>query len=295
METMRILVVGATGMLGAPVAQRLAAEGFAVRALVRDAHAARARLDSAIEAVTGDVTRPETLAPALEGCDGLYVSLRGRNDVASYEAIEVNGVRNLAAAAARTGRVQRLIYISGAGRTAGNERHFPVRIKAAAEAAIRASGVPFTILRATHFMESLPLFVRGRRATVLGRQPHRYHYLAAADYARMVAQAFREPRAAGRTLTALGPAAYTMAEALAVFTRSALSGVQVDSLPLPLARLIARLTGNRDLRFAAELFAAFAAIGEEGDAAEANALLGAPAIELEQWCREWARAREVAA
>lgn len=287
---MRVLVAGATGMLGAPVARRLAADGFEVCALVRDPARARALLGDGIEIVQGDVTRLETLDRALEGRRALYVSLRGTNDAASYEAAEVQGMCNLARAARMAG-LERIAYISGAGRAAGNERHFPVRIKQAAEEVVRESGIPFTIFRATHFMESLPMFVRGKHATVLGRQPHRYHYLAACDYARMVAVALRTPAAANRTLTVFGPTAHTMAEALAIFTRIALPEVTIGRLPLPMARVIAAFTRNRDLRFASELFAAFAAIGEEGDGAEAAALLGAAQTTLEQWSRDWAFAR----
>lgn len=287
---MRVLVAGATGLLGAPVARRLQSEGFAVRALVRDIERARSVLGPRFDLVKGDVTRPDTLDRALEGCQAVYASLRGGEDRASYETVEVQGMRNLAQAARAAG-AGRLAYISGAGRTAGNEAYFPVRIKQAAEQAIREAGVPCTIFRATHFMESLPMFLRGRRATVIGDQPHRYHYLAADDYAAMVARALRSPAAANRTLTVLGPEPYTMREALEVFTRIALPEVRVGHLPLPMARLIATLTRNRGLRLACELFAAFSAIGEEGDGAEAVRLLGAPTTTLEQWSRHWAAQR----
>lgn len=68
------------------------------------------------------------------------------------------------------------------------------------------SGVPYTIFRATWFMETLPLFVRGRAATIIGRQPHRLHWLAADDYARMVARSYRTPEAPGRALYLYGEA-----------------------------------------------------------------------------------------
>lgn len=283
----RVAVAGATGLLGGPVASALLDHGYAVRALVRDPAAASTRVDARAELVRADVTDAGTLSPALDGCDALYISLRGRNDVQSYEAIEVQGVRHLVGAARQCG-VRRIAYISGAGRNVGLDRHFPVRVKRACEDTIRASRLPYTIFRPTHFMESLPLFVRGRRATVLGRQPHRYHYLAVADYARMVAHAFREPAAADTELTVFGPAPYTMREALRAFTRIALPAVRVDHLPLPLARTIALLTANADLRFAAELFAAFEAIGEEGDPGAAAALFGAATTTLEEWSRSWA-------
>lgn len=278
----RILFVGATGRLGRPVAIALARWGFSVRALVRDMARGKSLSAAGIELCEGDVTQPQTLVSAMAGCEGVYISLRGTNTVASYEANEVQGVENLVNAAANA-ELQRVIYLSGAGRTVGNERYFPVRVKQACENTLRQGGVPFTILRATHFMESLPMFIRGNTAEILGRQPHRYHYLAAEDYARMLSGALRSEHAANKVLTLLGPQPYTMREALEIYLARIHPGMKIKTLPLPLLRLIAGIKKDDDLRFAVSLFEAFAALGEEGDPAEANALLPAPRITLDQW------------
>lgn len=285
MSVTRVLVAGATGRLGKPVALHLQETGYQVRALTRRA-ANRGDLERyGIEVVRGDVGEREALLALVRGCDAVYISLRGANDVASYDKSEVQGVANLAWAARECG-VERIAYLSGAGRTAGNERHFPARIKTECEEALRASGVPYTIFRATHFMESLPMFIRGAAAEVLGKQPHRYHYVAVDDYARMVAKALNEPRAANETFTIFGPKAYTMHEALRIYLAHTHPGMPIRNPPLPLLRIVAKLTGNRDLKFATQLFAAFAAIGEDGDPEPANVLLGAPPTTLEQWSAE---------
>ncbi|MCU0757831.1 MAG: NAD(P)H-binding protein [Steroidobacteraceae bacterium] len=282
----RILVVGATGMLGAPVARRLLADGWRVRGLVRDPPRARALLGDAIEWVAGDVTQPATLDAAFDGCALLHLNLRGGNTVESYQRVEVEGAAHCIAAARRH-RLRRITYLSGSGRGgAALQRHFPVRVKAAVEAALQGSGLEWTSFRATHFMESLPQFVRDGRAAVLGRQPHRLHYVAAADYARMVSRSLELDGAARAALYVHGPEALTMHEALSRYLAAREPGLRAGTLPLPLGRVLAALTGNRDLAFACELFAAFAAIGEDGDPAPANALLGAPATTLDQWLAE---------
>lgn len=285
MSVKRVLVAGATGRLGKPVALHLQEAGYQVRALTRRA-ANRGDLERyGIEVVRGDVSEREALVALIKGCDAVYISLRGANDVASYDKSEVQSVANLAWAARECG-AERIAYLSGSGRTAGNEQHFPARIKTECEEALRESGVPHTIFRATHFMESLPIFIRGAAAEVLGKQPHRYHYVAVDDYARMVAKALSEPRAANQTFTIFGPKAYTMHEALRIYLAHTHPGMPIRNPPLPLLRIVAKLTGNRDLKFATQLFAAFAAIGEGGDPGPANALLGAPTTTLEQWSAE---------
>jgi nucleoside-diphosphate-sugar epimerase len=54
MTERRILVLGGTGLLGAPVARRLRADGFAVRVLSRDPEKARRMFGPSIEVVAGD-------------------------------------------------------------------------------------------------------------------------------------------------------------------------------------------------------------------------------------------------
>ena len=90
---MKILVVGATGMLGQPVARRLRADGFDVRLLVRHTPTARRIFGDDFHLVGGDVTRPATLIPAMAQCDAVYVNLRGGNTVASYDSVERGGGR----------------------------------------------------------------------------------------------------------------------------------------------------------------------------------------------------------
>jgi len=282
---MRILVIGATGMLGQPVVRRLLADGYVVRLLSRVPAAAQRIFGEDCEVVAGDVTQRDSLAPAMTGCDVVYVNLRGGNTIASFDSIERVGAANIAAAAASSG-VGRLGYISGAG-IGESAIHSPLlAIKAAAIAAIIASGVEYTIFKPTHFMESLPQFIHGQRAVVIGHQPHRYHYLAADDYADLVSRSFRLKVAANQSLTVFGPGAFTMAEALQMYCDAVHPGMRVGSMPVSLARLVGWLTRNPDLRFAAGLFEDFSRFGERGDPTVTVQLLGQPPTTLHQWCRE---------
>ena len=281
--SMRILVVGATGMLGEPVARKLKDDGYDVRLLARDTGAARLMFGGDFEIVTGDVTDPASLLPAMQQCYGVHVNLRGANTLASYDKVERGGARNIASAAAHCG-VRRLAYVSGAG-IGDSETNDPLlAIKAAAVAAIVSSGIDYTIFKPTHFMESLPQFISGHRATVIGRQPHRYHYLAVTDFADLVSRSFRMAEAANKSLTIFGPEAFTMEEALRLYCAAAYPGMSVDHMPVAIARLLAAVTGNHDLRFAAMLFAGFSRLGERGDPTLAHRLFGAPRTTLAAWC-----------
>jgi dihydroflavonol-4-reductase len=109
------LVTGATGFLGSAVARALLAEGHTVRVMAR-ANSDKRNLDGIdVEIIDGDLTRPETLEPALKGCTALFhvaadYRLWVRDPDAMYRA-NVAGSAALMRAAAGAG-VGRAVYTS---------------------------------------------------------------------------------------------------------------------------------------------------------------------------------------
>ncbi len=164
----RTLLIGGTGMLGRPVARRLAREGFVVRALVRDRDRARPRLPAECELAAGDVLDEASLAEAMAGVNAVYVNLAAPRNPKRRD-IEREGVPRIIAAARAAG-VKHLLKISFMGVPAASALWWQVRHKAESEQAIIHSGIDHTILRPTWFMESLALFRVGRRL-VLPRMP----------------------------------------------------------------------------------------------------------------------------
>ena len=285
---MRILVIGATGLIGGPVARQLTADGFDVRILVRDATRGRSRLGSDFEYVEGDVADQESVERAVRGCDGVHVSLAAasQNDM---DRVEHQGTAAIAKAAASSG-VSLLTYVSGSLVHAEYGRTIPEHAaKVAAEQAIRTSGAPFVFFRPTYFIDNLGRHIQGRRAVALGR-PTPLHMVAASDFAAMVSHAFRAPDVTGCDLAVHGPQAVTIAEALDVYCRVVEPDKRVVTIPLGVMRVIDRVLMGGKLRSNLELMALLQRIGEQGDPAEANRLLGAPETTVRQWCENLATA-----
>lgn len=278
-----LLVVGATGMLGEPVARRLRADGHHVKVFTRNAANAKAKFGAEYEVVTGDVEDRRSLEAALAGCQGVHINLDGGLD----PDLERRGAENVAGAAARAG-VQRVTYLSGASVTKENCWYAGTKAKFEAEAAIRASGVPYTIFQATFFMETLPRFVRGTRASILGAQPHPWHWVAADDYAGMVSKAYTTPAAANKTLHVFGPQAWTMRQALQTYCDIARPDAKIGAVPFWMASIIANLSRDQTLQAVLPFFRYSEKVAEAGDPAEANSLLGAPTTTLERWCQRHA-------
>ena len=274
----KVLVLGGTGLLGAPVARRLQADGFAVRLLARDPAKARAMFDGSFEVVAGDVTDVDSLEAALAGCEAVHISIAG--------PAELPAAQNVSALALGLG-LERITYISGA--TAFEEnRWFPMTAhKLAAEEAIRACGVPYTIFCPTWPLEMLPRYARGGQPLMIGDGPLPVHWFAADDMARMISAAYQREDAANRKLFVHGPEAITTVEALERYCQAFHPQVEsVPLMPIDAARATAASTGNQMLGFFAELMAYFEKVGEPGNPTEADELLGAPTTTLDAWIEQ---------
>ena len=93
-ENMAVLVVGATGSIGHLVVEEALRQGHSVRALARDSRKAR-RLPAEAQVIAGDLTRPETLAPAVADVDAIvFTHGSDGGGKAGAERVDYGGVRN---------------------------------------------------------------------------------------------------------------------------------------------------------------------------------------------------------
>jgi uncharacterized protein YbjT (DUF2867 family) len=153
-----VLVVGATGSIGRLVVEEALRKGCTVRALARDARKAR-RLLPSVELVEGDLTRPETLAPAVDGVDAIVFThgSDGGGKPAS-EAVDYGGVRTvLAALEGRPARIALMTAIGVTNREGEYNRTTEAHDwKRRSERLVRASGLPYTIVRPGWFDDNQP-------------------------------------------------------------------------------------------------------------------------------------------
>jgi len=144
-----ILVVGATGSIGKLVVEEAQRQGHLVRALVRNADKAR-RLPAKTAISLGDLTRPDSLAAAVEGIDSIVFThgSDGGGKVGS-QTVDYGGVRNiLTALGGKTVRIALMTAIGVTNRTGSYNRSTESHDwKRRAERLVRKSGLPYTIVR----------------------------------------------------------------------------------------------------------------------------------------------------
>jgi uncharacterized protein YbjT (DUF2867 family) len=148
-----VLVAGATGQTGKEIVKHLRANGYHVRALVRDPEKAKEQLGADVEYAIGDVKEPAAVAAAMSGASAVISSIgaRSKEGPDRPEMIDYEGVRNLVDAA-RAARVQQFVLVSSRGVTQADNplnRMFGdvLAWKLKGEDYLRASGVPYTIVR----------------------------------------------------------------------------------------------------------------------------------------------------
>ena len=281
----RILVIGGTGMLGKPVAEKLQADGFTVRLLARSPEKATRLLGDGYEIIKGDVDDADGLKAAMIDVDGVHISLKGGPTAADFDRIDYLATRQISQAAKEMG-VERVSILSAYAVHADKADSPESKSKLKGETALKSSGVPYTIFRASWFMESLPLFVQGKSMPLIGKQIHPLHWIAAKDYARMVANSYKTDETLNKELYIFGPEAFTMREAMRIYIQITAPNIKIDPISTKLLYLLGALSFNTEWKSMATLMVHYERHGEDGSPEEANRLLGAPEIRLENWCRE---------
>ena len=223
---MTILVTGGTGILGRPTVALLRAHGHDVRILSRTPGEGRS---------VGDLDSGSGLTAALDGADTLLhlATSASRKDVAQ--------TRRLLAAAAEAG-VTHVVYISIVGVDTVPYSYY--RAKLACERVIEASGIPFTILRATQFHSFVAMIPRAqRRMPVILSLNAPDQPIAVEEVAHRLVELV-EAGPSGHVADVGGPEQLTLREAIDIWQAAAGTRKPVWTIPLGGAMMRAMRAGE---------------------------------------------------
>jgi uncharacterized protein YbjT (DUF2867 family) len=194
-STSVIVVSGATGSVGRDLIEQLSAGREPVRALVRDP--SNATFASNVEVKTGDLAQPESLAPALAGARAVFL-LGGHPDMPAVLS------------AIRRAGVERVVLLSSRSVLIGDPSNAIVKMWLDSEAAVRDSGVSWTLLRPSGFASNALRWRPQLRAGNVIRAPFAQAKIASidpADIAAVAVLALSREELAGQALELSGPEA----------------------------------------------------------------------------------------
>lgn len=165
-----ILVTGASGQLGRRLVPRLLAAGYQVRGHYRSKEKAAKYCPSGVEAVIGDLSRPDWLAKAVDGCQAVIhgaarVSLRKGNFDEQYK-VNVEGTRAVISACLNC-NVRRLVNISSIVTVGASSNGMPID-----ESAIFNLGkYNIAYIRTKREAEELALAANGPKLEIISVNP----------------------------------------------------------------------------------------------------------------------------
>jgi uncharacterized protein YbjT (DUF2867 family) len=229
-----ILVAGATGELGRAICRQLTQKGGMVYGMVRSSSApeAVAELEAiGVRPVQADLDDPESLREACSGCDAVVSGMTAMGRPGdSIEKVDRDGQLALVEAAAEEG-VERFVYMSYSGAIGKDD---PLTLaKRAVERTLKHSGMSWTVLRPSYFMESwlspaLGFDVAGGRVRIFGAGSAPISWVARDDVAAFAAAAVDSEEARNATLEIGGPEAIAPLDVVKLFEELAGRRLEVE-------------------------------------------------------------------
>ncbi|HKO69184.1 MAG TPA: SDR family oxidoreductase [Burkholderiaceae bacterium] len=243
-----ILVVGGSGLLGSLITRQLLAAGASVRVMTRNPLKATSLQQAGAEVVAGDLVDDESLSRACAGADRVVAaahSLFGRGRHASAR-VDGTGHRRLIETAKAHG-VGKFVYTSAYFPSPAFQTIPFVRIKREIEQYVRASGLNYTILRPTAFMDfhahvlmGKPVLA-GKKLVMFGEGEKLRNFVAASDVAALAVRALQDDALAGESIDIGGPENLTDMDVVRTYERVSGRKAKVMHLSLRVPRTLAQL------------------------------------------------------
>ena len=231
----KILFIGASGMLGKPVALELMRAGFPVTLLARDIEKMK-KLFPTTSLAKGDVFDISSLEAAMAGHEIVYANLSiAQSSKKNEPQPEREGVENIIAAAKKSG-IQRIAYLSSLiiKYEGMNGFHWwAFQVKQAAVDAIKKSGLNYSIFYPSTLMETLDRqMLQGSRLMLAGKSEAPMWFVAAKDYGVQVAWALKKAGNTNQEYTIQGLEPFTFEQAAKVFCNNYKAPIKIMKAPL---------------------------------------------------------------
>jgi uncharacterized protein YbjT (DUF2867 family) len=240
---MTLLIVGATGTLGRQIVRRALDEGHEVRCLVRSFRKAAFLKEWGAELFLGDLCKPESLQPAMDGITAVIDAATARaNDSLSIYQVDWQGKVNLIQAAAAA-KIDRFVFMSVLD--AEKYRSVPLMdIKYCTEKFLAESGLNYTILRPCGFLQGLvgqyAIPVLEGQAVWMAGQVAPTAFMDTQDVAKFAVKALAVPAAINKTLPVVGNKAWSGDEIIGLCERLSSKEAKVTRVPLGLLTAVRR-------------------------------------------------------
>lgn len=277
----KILFIGASGMLGKPVALELIRAGFHLTLLARDVEKLE-KLFPNIPLVKGDVFDINSLEAAMKGHEIVYLNLAvAQSSKKSDLQPEREGIKNIIDTAKKTS-IKRIAYLSSLIKNYEGMNGFnwwSFQVKQAGVDAIKRSGLNYSIFYPSTFMETLDRqMMQGSRLFIAGKSEAPMWFIASKDYGKQVAWALKKAGNDNQEYIIQGLEPFTFDQAVKVFCDNYKSPVKPMKTPLAPLKFLGLF--NQRVNYAANICEALNKYPEKFESEKTWDELGKPTITL---------------
>jgi uncharacterized protein YbjT (DUF2867 family) len=276
-----ILLTGVTGKTGGETARQLLAKGVKIRAIVRNAAKAEELKAAGVELVVGDIGDAAVVRQALQGVEkAMLVLPNGKTQQANEQQFT-----DLAKAAG----VQHLVKMSSMEAVPHAETPIP-QAHWAVEEYIRASGIPWTMVKPNFFMQNLlgsANSIKTQKKFSLPMGDGTTGMADIRDIAAVCAEVLTGEGHTGKSYEITGPEVLTFHDVAKRF--SEVLGEKIEYVPMPMDQFRQRMTGVLEpwhLNAVCELFREIAEIGLDHTTDTLRQLMGREPRSVTQFIRD---------
>lgn len=277
---MTTLIVGATGSLGSEICRRLSNQGRHVRALVRTT-ADPAKIETlkklGCSLVYGDLRDRASLEAACKSVDEVITTASTTFSRQPGDSIEVTDQAGQLAlvAAAKAARVRHFVYTSYSGQIDNGAKPCALTVaKRTVEQALKDSGMAYTILRPTYYMQiwlspAVGFDAPNATAAIYGLGENKISWISLYDVAEFAVESLDHPAARNAVLELGGPEALSPLEVVKIYETVTGRPFTVNHVPVETLE-VQRASATDSL---SEAFAALMLSYANGDVIDMRAML----------------------
>ena len=261
--------------------------GFDLTLLARDIDKMQ-RLFPGSKIIKGDVFDKASLAPAFAGMDAVYCNLSVVQTSKEKDLqAEREGIDNIIVAAKETG-IKRIAYLSSLVHLYEGMNNFhwwAFEMKNNAVQKIKDSGIPYSIFYPSTFMETFPYqMMHGNKIAMLGGSLAPMWFIAAADYAKQVANSFQILTTENKEYNVQGTEPFTFDEATKNFIKH-YSKAKLKTMKAPIGLVKFFGSFSQKLNYGWHICEALNKYPEKFESDETWKELGKPSITLADYAR----------
>jgi hypothetical protein len=288
----QITVIGATGKIGIPVVKNLINAGFQVKAISRNTEKAKKLfgISESVEILKADLRDVQSLQSALQNTEYLYLNLSTLStDINIPFAEEREGIDNILKAVDKN-TIKQIIQISGLGaldnQYSQNSFIFiPNIIRKQGQKLIKESGIPYTILHCSWFLDSFVFYRRNNVYSVIGNDIYPIYFTNCYDFTNHLINAIGNDKAFFKDFPVQGKKGYIHSIAAKDFLTIFSEKSKVKTLSMSITKILAPFI--KELKFVKHMSDYFNSTSESHlvDEYATYSILGEPQFDLKDYAK----------